>query len=217
MSLYSFIEKRRKDLGMTQAELEERADIVHNTLVRIKAGGQIMNSTKQRLALALECSIGDLNAAIAEPVEKEHPGIAAELKAEDVNWKAREKAEQEDAVAKAVQAETEAYAEPEPDKVPGKETMEALFPEEEKDTEEEERKQLIQRFKQADILATAELVERTDKLARRKYRMELTDLLMQVTAGMTLGEDELADLYTAFGWEVVKKLAAEDAEEKKEG
>ena len=215
MSLYSFIEKRRKDLGMTQAELEERAAIVHNTLVRIKAGGQIMNGTKQRLALALQCSIRDLNAAIAEPIEKECPEMAAELKAEDVNWKAREEAKQEEAVAKAVQAETEAYAEPEPDKVPDQKTIEALFSEEEKDTEEEEKQQLIQRFKQADVLVTAELIEKTDQLARKRYRLELKDLLLRVTADVRLGEDELPDLYAAFGWEVVKKLAAEDAEERR--
>ena len=191
MSLHSFIERRRKELGMTQEQLEERSSVSHMTFIRIKAGGQIMPGTKQRLAEALQCTIGDLQAAIAEqdvePLGQDQQ--PAELKAEDVNWKAREKAEQ-DAVAKAVQAETEAYAEP----------------------EEKEKVLFVPHSKQDDVLATAELIEKTDQLSRRRYRQELKDLLLEAAANNTLGEHELGDMYADFGWAVVNKMAAEEIE-----
>lgn len=127
--------------------------------------------------------------------EKEQAEFTVEQKVEDCDRKELEK-EITEAVAKAVQAETEAY-----DK-----------PEEEKDTEEEERQQLIQHFKQADVLATAELINRTEILSRKVYRQELKDLLLEAAANATLGEHELGDMYADFGWAVVKKMAAEEIE-----
>ena len=64
--LWEFVEKRMKELGMTRYDLETEHDIAYATVQRLKAGSSnIKDSTKQKLALALQCSIGDINAAIS--------------------------------------------------------------------------------------------------------------------------------------------------------
>ena len=65
MGLWDFIQKRMEELGITQYDLEAEYGIAYATLQRIKAGKPIKEGTKQKLALALKCSIGDINAAIA--------------------------------------------------------------------------------------------------------------------------------------------------------
>jgi len=64
--LWEFVEKRMKELGMTRHDLETEHDIAYATVQRLKAGStNIKDSTKQKLALALQCSVGDINAAIS--------------------------------------------------------------------------------------------------------------------------------------------------------
>lgn len=67
--LWEFVEKRMKELGMTRYDLETENDIAYATVQRIKAGStNIKDSTKQKLALALKCSMGDINNAIYNQV-----------------------------------------------------------------------------------------------------------------------------------------------------
>ncbi|MBQ9698250.1 MAG: helix-turn-helix transcriptional regulator [Acidaminococcaceae bacterium] len=65
MSLWNYIEKRMADLGLTRRDLEFKHDIAYATIARLRAGSvNITAGTKQKLALALQCSIGDINDAI---------------------------------------------------------------------------------------------------------------------------------------------------------
>ena len=67
--LWEFVEKRMKELGMTRYDLETENDIAYATVQRLKAGStNIKDSTKQKLALALKCSVGDINNAIYNQV-----------------------------------------------------------------------------------------------------------------------------------------------------
>lgn len=66
MSLYKFIEKKLPEVGLTMKQLAENEGINYTTINRIKAGGTILDGTKQKLAKGLKCSIGDINAAIAQ-------------------------------------------------------------------------------------------------------------------------------------------------------
>ena len=76
--LWEFVEKRMKELGMTRYDLETEHDIAYATVQRLKAGStNIKDSTKQKLALALQCSVGDINAAIS--------GSAPELSKMELN------------------------------------------------------------------------------------------------------------------------------------
>ena len=72
--LWEFVEKRMRELGMTRYDLETEHDIAYATVQRLKAGStNIKDSTKQKLALALQCTIGDINAAISGQVSTEKP------------------------------------------------------------------------------------------------------------------------------------------------
>lgn len=66
MSLYKFVAKRLDEMGLTMKQLAENEGINYTTINRIKAGGTILDGTKQKLAKGLKCSIGDINAAIAQ-------------------------------------------------------------------------------------------------------------------------------------------------------
>lgn len=66
MSLYKFIEKKLPEVGLTMKQLAENEGINYTTINRIKAGGTILDGTKQKLAKGLKCSVGDINAAIAQ-------------------------------------------------------------------------------------------------------------------------------------------------------
>ena len=65
MSLWKFIESKLHELGHDWVWLDDQCGFAANTSNRIRHGGQIKDGTKQKLALALGCSIGDINAAIA--------------------------------------------------------------------------------------------------------------------------------------------------------
>lgn len=70
--LWEYIEKRMQDLDLTSYKLQKDFDVPWSTIQRIKQGKPITTPSKQKLALALQCSIGDLNAAaIAKPVVPE--------------------------------------------------------------------------------------------------------------------------------------------------
>lgn len=233
---------------MTQDELEDISSVSHMTFIRIRAGGTIMAGTKQKLAQALQCSTGDLQAAISEQpnplreeadqeegyhkqpsvmatvdrleamVKEEHPDLAAEPAKENWIERGRGKGEwpdpeepkpepkipvKQEAVAQAVMAETEAYDEAEPGAMPGKEVLEALFPD-----EEPEVKVLRENCK---------LIMQASRAARRSCREELKSMFLKAATQMVLGEDQLCDLYSDFGYAVVKWLAEEETADAQKG
>ena len=66
MNLNDFIENRREELGMSLQDLMDASGISWSVIKNIRSGGGIKESTKQKLALALKCSQGEINAAIAQ-------------------------------------------------------------------------------------------------------------------------------------------------------
>ena len=70
MTLHDFINKRLEELGMKRSDLVEKFDINWNTLTDIRLGKGIRDATKQKLALALKCSIGDIQACLAAAAPK---------------------------------------------------------------------------------------------------------------------------------------------------
>ena len=80
--LWDFIEKRMHELGLTRYDLEMDYDIPYATMQRAKAGStNFKEATKQKFALALQCSVGDINAAISgsapelTKIEPDDPGV----------------------------------------------------------------------------------------------------------------------------------------------
>ena len=76
MSLWKFIENKLAEMGKDKRWLEDECGFTGYMLPRIRSGGTIQNATKQKLAKAFKCSIGDVNAAIAE---RDLPEPKAEL------------------------------------------------------------------------------------------------------------------------------------------
>jgi len=68
MKLWDFIEGRLNVLGCNE-QLLINSGISPLTINRIKHGGVIKDGTKQKIALALVCSVGDINAALAQKEE----------------------------------------------------------------------------------------------------------------------------------------------------
>ena len=66
MALWDYMQKRMQELGLTAYKLQKDFDVPWSTIQRIKAGKPITTPSKQKLALALSCSMGDINAAIAQ-------------------------------------------------------------------------------------------------------------------------------------------------------
>jgi len=75
MSLWKFIESKLDELGHNRLWLAEQCNFTTLTVNRLMHNGQIKDGTKQKLALALKCTVGDINAAIAQqdvPEPKAH-------------------------------------------------------------------------------------------------------------------------------------------------
>ena len=70
MTLYDFINNRLAELGVKRSDLIDKFDLDWSTLSNIGRGKMIRESTKQKLAHALKCSIGDINARLAESAPK---------------------------------------------------------------------------------------------------------------------------------------------------
>ena len=66
MSLWKFIEDKLAETGKDERWLADECGFTVNTVNRIRHGGAIKDGTKQKIALALKCSVGDINAAIAQ-------------------------------------------------------------------------------------------------------------------------------------------------------
>lgn len=90
---------------MTAYKLQKDYDVPWSTIQRIKAGKPITTPSKQKLALALSCSMGDINAAIAQ------------VKAPEENETGKES---EDSVMAAVDELEKIVKEDFPDGVPAK-------------------------------------------------------------------------------------------------
>ena len=89
MSLWKFIENKLAEKGKDEQWLVDECGFSGYMLPRIQAGGVIQNATKQKLAHAFGCSIGDINAAIAQIDKPEPKGEAGEPKkvpADKIKW-----------------------------------------------------------------------------------------------------------------------------------
>ena len=105
MALWDYMQKRMQELGVTAYKLQKDYDVPWSTIQRIKAGKPITTPSKQKLALALSCSMGDINAAIAQ------------VKAPEENETGRES---EDSVMAAVDELEKMVKEDFPDDAPAK-------------------------------------------------------------------------------------------------
>ena len=83
--LFMFLKKKCEEQGISMNDLSKASGVPWSTLTRIKHGGNIMNSTCQKLAQALKCSQGDIQAALArtDQVLADNDGIVKKQKSEE--------------------------------------------------------------------------------------------------------------------------------------
>ena len=74
MKLSEFINKRLEELHMTRTVLVNSFGLNWSTLSNINRGIPISEATKQKLALALQCSQGDIQACLAEAPDDRRKG-----------------------------------------------------------------------------------------------------------------------------------------------
>jgi hypothetical protein len=74
MKLSEFINKRLEELHMTRTVLVNNFGLKWSTLSNINRGIPISEATKQKLALALQCSQGDIQACLAEAPDDRRKG-----------------------------------------------------------------------------------------------------------------------------------------------
>lgn len=120
MIFKDWINERLAALGKKWSDLT-KAGIGGQTSYNIQHGKykSLKNDTLQKIALVLECCVGDVKIAIAESLREEaQNAVAVEPVQEPEPLPFDDLPEPEpDAVTKAVMAETEAYHEPAPEKV----------------------------------------------------------------------------------------------------
>ena len=181
MNLSEFINKRLAELGKTRSWLVNFGDMDWSTLSNIDKGLTIRKVTQEKLARALECSQGDIQACMA----KQNP-----LKNVIVNKKALAKLNAKKEVPAPDPEEPAEVFQPEPE-----------LPFSESDPDEQPKNTEVK----------AVLLTHSFRAGRRDCLQELKDMLVQASAETRLGEDELGDMYAAFGWAVARLIAAEDA------
>ena len=181
MTLSEFIKKRLAEMGKNRSWLVNFGDIDWQTLSNIDKGRGISKATQEKLANALGCTQGDIQACLAEQNPLKNVIVNKKSLAK-LNAKKEAPTPDPEEPAEVFQPEPELpFSEPDPDEQP-------------KNTE-----------------VKAELLTHSFRAGRRDCLQELKDMLVQASAETRLGEDKLDDMYAAFGWAVARLIAAEDA------
>ena len=193
MKLSEFVKKRRAELGLTWNDIMD-GGIAHNTFSRIVNDKQLTMkaSTMEKLARVLKCTIGELQACLAEvpnPLREE-----AELPEGNagISSTARTGKSKKDEVDKVMREKPYVTPEPAPDP---EEPAEVFSPEEPTD----------ELFPVYHSPYDAEREE-----GAKEYRQKLRDMVLRVMASGRAGEDTLGDVYTDIGIALVKELVSYD-------
>ena len=191
MALWDYIKSRLTSLNRTEADLTDEFGISTNTLVRIRTGGEIRDNTKQKLALALGCCIGDINAAIAQQDPVEPKGHDMEMMAKETG----EPAVME-TMAKPVPMPdypaTEAKPVPMPD-YPATEAKPVPIPD--------------YPATEAKSLTLSEYLAAAEREAVDDYKRKLKDICLRFLAETPLTQEYYSsDLFAAIGKALVKEL-----------
>ena len=183
MTLNEFINRRLLELGMIRSDLVNKHDLDWSTLSNITHGKKISKTTQEKLAKALQCTQGDIQACMAEqpsPFRKEAEmpegqagiGITAKVKR-----------------AKKV-------TEPEPEDEPAE-----VFDTESEDEDDEERPEY-----------THSEVKKIEQMARNDYQQQLRDMCLRIFATGIPGTHTMEKIYADIGYALVKELTAKEGD-----
>ena len=194
MTLAEFCKKRKEELGLTWNDIVD-GGIANNTWCNIVNGKQltVKPATMEKLARVLKCTIGDLQACMAEtpnPLRKEAEKPEGQAGA-SITAKPKKKAKPE---ALALDPKDE-----EPAEVfqMDESNVDMMFPEEpEKEAEEDEE--------QAEY--TLSEVKTFEQMALNDYKQHLRDLAWQIFLSGIPGTHTMKDIYADIGYALVQEL-----------
>ena len=177
MKLSEFINRRLLELGMIRSDLVNKHDLDWSTLSNIDHDKTVRKTTQEKLAKALQCTMGDIQACLAE----QNP-----LKNVIVNKKslAKQKKTEDDIVKKVM--EEKPYITPMPDDLPFTDEPE---PEEDMMFPVETEEQLDNRITRgvAEEMYKRQLKDKVGKILANTTH-ELTDRVRQEIGVMLLKE-----------------------------
>ena len=181
MTLNEFMLKRLEELQLKKADLVNKYDLEWSTLTKIAHGHSIRQGTQQKLAIALQCTQGDIQKCLAE----QNP-----LKNVIVNKKslAKQKKTEDEIVKKVMEEKPYLTPEPEPDEMPFIDEPEAepeddmMFPVE---TEAETDNRITREV--AEEMYKRKLKDMVGKILARTH-CELTDKVRQEIGVALLNE-----------------------------
>ena len=181
MKLSEFVKKRKEELGLTWNDIMD-GGIAHNTFSRIVNDKQLTMkaSTMEKLARILKCTIGELQACMAEvpnPLREEaerQEGIAG------ISITARPGKSKKDEVDKVMKEKPDVAPEPEQE-----EEVDVMFPPEMDDE--------------------ADTIRVTREVAEAVYKRKLKDICMKHFANMCPGDDS-TKTFAEIGHELVNEI-----------
>lgn len=184
MTLSEFIKKRLAEMGKNKNWLVNFGDVEWGTLSNIDKGRGISKATQEKLANALGCTQGDIQACLAE----QNP-----LKNVIVNKKSLAK----------LNAKKEAPAPDPKDEEPAEvfqldeSNVDMMFPEEpEKEAEEDEE--------QAEY--TLSEVKTFEQMALNDYKQHLRELAWRIFLSGVPGTHTMENIYADIGYALVQEL-----------
>ena len=182
MTLSEFIKKRLDELGMKRSNLINDYDLAWSTLSNIDHDKPINKVTQEKLAKALQCSQGDIQACMAE----QNP-----LKSVIVNKKSLAK----------LNAKKEAPAPDPKDEEPAEvfqtdePNVDMMFPAEPEAEEEEQAEYTLSE------------VKTVEQMALNDYQQKLRDLAWRIFTSGVPGVHTMEKIYADIGYALVKELA----------
>lgn len=182
-TLAEFVKRRTEELKVTASQLCDEFGIGWATQANIRKGKSLRDSTKELLARALQCSIGDINEALSNTP---HPLRKEAEKPEGVHKQVPIKMEVIDKLEEMVK-----------DQYPEEEPAEVFKP----DPKPED-----------DFPVYHSVYDEDREEGARNYRKHLKAMVLKVMAEGIPGKDTLEDVYADIGIALVKELNSYEAE-----
>ena len=200
MTLAEFMKKRREELGLSWNDIID-GGIANNTWCNVVNGKQltVKPATMERLARLLKCTIGDIQACMAEmpnPLRKEAEKPEGQAGASITAKAGKNKKDEVDKLMRE-KPFTPAPDPEEPAEVfqLDESNVDMMFPAE---PEAEEEEQAEYTFSE---------VKKLEQMACEDYQQHLRDLAWRIFLSGIPGTHTMKDIYADIGYAIVKELA----------
>ena len=182
MTLSEFIKKRLEEMGRNKSWLVNFNDLEWSTFTRINKGLPITKATQEKLAKALECSQGDIQACMAETP----------------NPLRKEAAKPEGTAGISIMAKPKKKPKPEaPAPDPKDEEPAEVFDADEPEEEAEEMAFPVYHS----------VYEEDRQEGEERYKQKLRDMCLRIFSSGVPGTHTMKDIYADIGYAIVKELA----------